>query len=45
VFNVASVSAGRWFSPGTPASSINKSDHQDIAKILLKDKKKQKKKK
>jgi hypothetical protein len=28
--------AGRWFSPGTPVSSTNKSDRHDIAKILLK---------
>ena len=28
--------AGRWFSPGTPVSPINKSDRHDIAKILLK---------
>jgi hypothetical protein len=28
--------AGRWFSPGTPVSSTNKIDHDDIAKILLK---------
>ena len=25
-----------WFSPGTPVSSTNKTDHQDITKILLK---------
>jgi len=28
--------AGRWFSPGTPVSSTNKTDRHDIAKILLK---------
>ena len=28
--------AGRWFSPGTPVSSTNKTDHHDIAEILLK---------
>jgi hypothetical protein len=28
--------AGQWFSPGTPISSINKTDRQDIAEILLK---------
>jgi hypothetical protein len=28
--------AGRWFSPGTPISSTNKTDHHDIAEILLK---------
>jgi hypothetical protein len=27
---------GRWFSPGTPASSTNKTSHHDIAEILLK---------
>jgi hypothetical protein len=27
---------GRWFSPGTPASSTTKTGHHDIAKILLK---------
>jgi hypothetical protein len=27
---------GRWSSPGTPASSISKTDHHDIAEILLK---------
>jgi hypothetical protein len=27
---------GRWFSPGTPASSTTKIDHHDIAEILLK---------
>jgi hypothetical protein len=27
---------GRWFSPGTPASSTNKTGHHDIAEILLK---------
>jgi hypothetical protein len=26
---------GRWFSPGTPASSITKADRHDIAEILL----------
>jgi hypothetical protein len=28
--------AGRWFSPGTSVSSINKTDHHIIAEILLK---------
>jgi hypothetical protein len=28
--------AGLWFSPGTPVSSTNKTDHHDIAEILLK---------
>jgi hypothetical protein len=27
---------GRWFSPGTPISSTNKTDRQDITEILLK---------
>jgi hypothetical protein len=27
---------GRWFSPGTPASSTTKNDCYDIAEILLK---------
>jgi hypothetical protein len=28
--------AGRWFSPGTPVSSTNKTNCHDIAEILLK---------
>ena len=28
--------AGRWFSPGTPVSSTNRTAHHDIAEILLK---------
>ena len=31
-----SRTAGRWFSPGTPVSSTNKTDHHDITEILLK---------
>jgi hypothetical protein len=27
---------GRWFSPGTPSSSITKTGRHDIAEILLK---------
>jgi hypothetical protein len=27
---------GRWFSPGTPASSTSKTGHHDRAEILLK---------
>jgi hypothetical protein len=27
---------GRWFSPGTPVSSANKTDHHDFTEILLK---------
>jgi hypothetical protein len=30
------LTAGRWFSPGTPFSSTNKTDRHDIAEILLK---------
>ena len=30
------LAAGRWFSPGTPVSSSNKTDRHDIAEILLK---------
>jgi hypothetical protein len=29
-------SHGRWFSPGTPASSITQTGRHDIAEILLK---------
>ena len=28
--------AGRWFSPGTPVSSTNKTDRHYIAEMLLK---------
>ena len=28
--------AGQWFSPGTPVSSTNKTDRNDITEILLK---------
>jgi len=30
------LTIGRCFSPGTPVSSTNKTDHQDITEILLK---------
>ena len=30
------LATGRWFSPGTPVSSTNKTDHHDINEILLK---------
>ena len=30
------LATGWWFSPGTPVFSINKTDHHDIAEILLK---------
>ena len=32
---VIEFSTGRWFSPGTPVSSTNKTDRHDIAKISL----------
>jgi hypothetical protein len=34
---------GRWFSPGTPASSNTKTGRHDIAEILLKNQKSKKK--
>jgi hypothetical protein len=30
------ITAGQWFSPGTPVSSINKTDCYAIAEMLLK---------
>jgi hypothetical protein len=30
------LAAGRWFSPGTPVSSTNKTDRYDISEILFK---------
>jgi hypothetical protein len=30
------LAAGRWFSPGTPVSSTNKTDRHNITEILLK---------
>ena len=30
------LATGRWFSPDTPVSPTNKTDHHDIAEILLK---------
>jgi hypothetical protein len=27
---------GQWFSPNTPVSSTNKTDHHDVTEILLK---------
>ena len=30
------LATGQWFSPGTPVSSTNKTDHHDIPEILLK---------
>jgi hypothetical protein len=29
------LATGRWFSPGTPVSSTNKTDRHDMAKVLL----------
>jgi hypothetical protein len=30
------LATGRWFSPGTPVSSTNKTDYHDVTEILLK---------
>jgi hypothetical protein len=30
------LATGRWFSPGSPVSSINKTDRRNITEILLK---------
>ena len=30
------IAHGRWFSPGTPASSTTKTGRHDVAEILLK---------
>jgi hypothetical protein len=30
-----SLASGRWFSPGTPVSSTNKTNHHNIAEKLL----------
>ena len=35
-YNIMWLAAGRWFSPGTAVSSINKTDRHDITEILLK---------
>jgi predicted GTPase len=35
-YNLLMICAGRWFSPGTPISSTNKTDHYDISELLLK---------
>jgi hypothetical protein len=32
---LVSAAKGQWFSPGTPVSSINKTDRHDIDEILL----------
>jgi hypothetical protein len=31
-----SLATGRWFTPGTPVSSTNKTDRHNITEILLK---------
>ena len=36
LIHVIKFAASRWFSPGTPVSSTNKTDHHDITDILLK---------
>jgi hypothetical protein len=35
-FTTDLLAHGRWFSPGTPASSTTKTGRNDIAEILLK---------
>ena len=35
VFIYTNLAHGRWFSPGTPASSTTKTGRHDIAEILL----------
>ena len=35
-FTIFFSETSRWFSPGTPVSSTNKTDHHDIPEILLK---------
>jgi len=35
-YNIMWLATGRWFSPGTPVSSTNKTDRHDITEILLK---------
>jgi hypothetical protein len=32
---VTCIVTGRWFSPGAPVSSTNKTDRHDITEILL----------
>jgi hypothetical protein len=36
LFDDSVLAHGRWFSPGTPASSTTKTGRHDIAEILLK---------
>jgi hypothetical protein len=31
------LATGQWFSPGTPVSSTNKTDHHDLTEILFKE--------
>ena len=31
------LEAGQWFSPGTPVSTIDKTDRHDIAELLMKE--------
>jgi hypothetical protein len=33
---VSDLRQGQWFTPGTPVSSTNKTDHHDTTEILLK---------
>jgi hypothetical protein len=33
---ISDFAIGRWFSPGTPVSSTNKTDRHDIPEIFLK---------
>jgi hypothetical protein len=34
--NILTLATGLWFSPSSPVSSTNKTDHHDITEILLK---------
>jgi hypothetical protein len=36
VYNIMWLATGQWFSPGTPVSSTNKTDHHHIIETLLK---------
>jgi hypothetical protein len=36
LFSKELLAHGRWFSPGTPASSTTKTGRHDIAEILMK---------
>jgi hypothetical protein len=35
IFINQEIATGRWFSPGTPVFSTNKTDRHDISEILL----------